>query len=215
MPIVAAFIADPVDFMKRNVVFPGGMVPGRSVCQATGVYDVTFHLNQTTNAYKKKAKGGNEIPYYNLVRANAGESSFRIYWLGYESNSAHGMALGNGVNDPQYMFTVRMNSCTLGYAQANRRNPAYVSHHNAQSDGNTHAAMEGKAIQWDDGSRANTNMKFAHREQYMKSVTDGMYGATTFGVRDANGIWHFYFQKSKGHNFKHKDLSLKGVAKVN
>lgn len=56
------------------------------------------------------------------------------------------MALGRNPNDPRFMFTVRMNSCTLGYAQASAQHPAFVSHHNAMLDGNTPAAIEGQTI---------------------------------------------------------------------
>ena len=215
MPAVADFIADPTAFMKNNVIFPGGVVfTHTSMPGMSGIYNCTLVENTTTHAYKKKVKDANITSYYNLVQANPGDDVLRVYWLRFGDNEAHGMALGSTNGDPAYMFTVRMNSCTLGYAQANTASAAYVSHHNARSDDNDATLMENQNINWNNGVTPNTNMNFAHRDQYIKHY-GGTDGSTTFGVRGPNGLWKFYFQKSKGHDANHKNLSIKGLIEIN
>ncbi|MFO1321430.1 MAG: hypothetical protein U1F52_17600 [Burkholderiales bacterium] len=214
-PPILAFAADPIAFMKNNIVYPGGLVPTHQALPAqSGIYQATLIENTNLTAYKGKVNPSKTIRYYNLVQPNNGDAFVRIYWLRFESNAAHGMALGHTVNDPKFMFTVRQNSCTLGYAQATQQQPAFVSHHNAAAQGNSAAVIEGQNIQWSGGAVPNTNMNFAHRDEYMKDTANPFYGSTTFGVRDAAGKWHFYFQKSKGHGYKHDNLSLKGVTEI-
>ena len=203
------FDADPIGFMSKNIVRP--VVGGSSGIKRFKLVEVPEETVRIGSYHKWKKKG----KYYRLKPDNNGP--LRMYFLGYQSNGAVGTALGRNANDPKYMVTVRMNSCSFGHQQLSANHPAYVSHHNAYRDDNAPNVMENQAIDWGDHGGANPNLSFSHRGDYMTDSKGNLnfnYQATTFGVRDANGKWHFYYQASKYHNGKDKDLSLKGVKQI-
>ena len=92
-PPILAFAADPIAFMKNNIVYPGGLVPTHQALPAqSGIYQATLIENTNLTAYKGKVNPSKTIRYYNLVQPNNGDAFVRIYWLRFESNAAHGMA---------------------------------------------------------------------------------------------------------------------------
>jgi len=179
-----------------------------------------FRLQDTTVL----ARGGHfhwynkKMPVYLLTQDPDGPID--AFLLGFKANDAVGSILSNMSDTPRYMFTVTMNSCSLGFAQPDGAHGCYVSHHNLQNQGNDSGLMEQQDPQFVDGQRP--DLSFVHRDAYMRDATDthnSQYRSTTIGWRDANGIWRFYMQKRKYHGQllggTNNNFSFKGVVQVN
>lgn len=209
MTAEADFLADPVDFLKKNIL--------RVIIHGFGTQIQTFKFTEDTGMKVKKGTFhwySKTLKYYKAEPDNAG--AVRAYVLGYRDNQAVGSVLGVQPADPDIMFTYRMDGCSLGYAQAGPAAPAYVSHHNDKVNSNVATNIENQAVVFADGS--NPALDFAHKSQYMtdsKGHHNNYYKSTTIGMRQPTGIWKFYLQVRKYHGQCDKDLSLKNVVEVN
>lgn len=207
------FENDPVTFMRNYFVRTYG-----------GTTSKISHVKFSEDPAMKVRKGqfhfyNKRIQFLKLQSCPQNDpEAIEIYWLGYAENGVASSILGAGQNDPRYMFTVTMNSCTLGHAQANNNAAAYVTHHNAKGSGNATNVIEAQVPQFSDGTTH--TLTYDHRGEYMtnsKGALDLSYRGTTFGVRQGNGEWKFYVQNAKRHGMNNTDnnLSLKGVIALN
>jgi hypothetical protein len=209
MTAEADFLADPVEFLKKNVLRV--MIHGFSTPIQNFAFteDITMKVKKGTfHWYSKKLK------YYKAEPSAAG--TVRAYVLGYRDNAAVGSILGIAPGDPSIMFTYRMDGCSLGFAQTGPHAAAYVSHHNDKTNSNVPTNIEAQPVAFSDGT--NPALNFAHKSRYMtdsKGAHNNFYKSTTVGVRSALGEWKFYMQVRKFHGVADKDLSLKNVVEVN
>lgn len=210
MTAEADFLADPVGFMKKNVIRPIIHGYGVSIQQFKFTRDLTMEVKKGSFHWYSKS-----LKFYKVEPDPAGP--IRAYVLGYKDNEAVGNILGVAPTDPSIMFTYRMDGCSLGFAQASNAAPAYVSHHNDKANSNVATNIEGQAVNFSDG--ATPALNYAHKSGYMtdsKGAHNNFYKSTTVGLRDPGNIWRFYFQVRKYHGqVGDRDLSLKGVIPIN
>ncbi len=211
MPAETDFINNPVAFMQENILRP--VIHGFK----DSIQNFKFEKDEDMIVRKGKFHWYNKkLSFYKVVRDDAGP--IRAYVLGFKENEAVGSILGVAAGDPRFMFTYRMDGCSLGFAQASPAAAAYVSHHNDKTGGNVPATIAGQAVNFADGAAPALN--FAHKASYQtdsKGDLNAFYKSTTVGVRDATNVWRFYLQQRKYHgmNTPDKNLSLKDVILIN
>lgn len=210
MTAEADFLANPVGFMRTNLIRP--IIHGFGVSIQTFKFTRDMAMEVRKGSFHWYSK---KLRFYKVEPDPNG--AVRAYVLGYRDNEAVGNMLGVQAGDPAIMFTYRMDGCSLGFAQANAHSPAYVSHHNDKAGGNVAQTIENQGVDFPDGSVQALN--YAHKAGYMQDSSGAhnqYYKSTTVGVRDAGNIWRFYFQQRKYHGqVGDKNLSLKGVVEIN
>jgi hypothetical protein len=206
----ADFLADPVEFMKNNIIRPIIHGFSASIQNFKFTHDTAMEVKKGSFHWYNKS-----VKYYKVEPDPAG--TVRAYVLGYKDNEAVGNILGIAPTDPSIMFTYRMDGCSLGFSQTGPTVPAYVSHHNDKANGNIPTNIEGQVVNFSDGS--NPNLAYAHKARYMtdsKGAHNRYYKSTTVGVRDAQNVWRFYLQVRKYHGqVGDQNLSFKGVIPIN
>jgi hypothetical protein len=210
MTAEADFLADPVGFMKKNVIRPMIHGYGQSIQTFKFTRDPDMEVKKGSFTWFSKS-----LKFYKVEPDPAG--AVRAYVLGYKDNAAIGNILGIAPGDPSIMFTYRMDGCSLGFSQTGNNVPAYVSHHNDKANQNDSTNIEAQTVAFSDG--ATPTLNFAHKARYMTDSKDKhnmYYKSTTVGIRDSQNIWRFYLQVRKYHGaIGDQNLSLKGVVSIN
>jgi hypothetical protein len=210
MTAEADFISNPVKFLQGNLLRP--IIHG----VGTGIKTFKFTRDATMEVKKGQFNWYNRsLKFYKAEEDPNG--TVVAYVLGYKDDTAASSILGVNVGDPKFMFTYRMDGCSLGFAQNGGNNPAYVSHHNDKVGGNNPVTIQNQQVDFSDGT--NPVLNFTHKSSYMTDSTgshNAYYKSTTVGVRDSTGVWRFYLQVRKYHGQTgDKNLSLKGVIAIN
>jgi hypothetical protein len=105
---VDAFRKDPVGFMRANIVLP--VLTRQGSYLPSGRYWAT--LEPIVMISPPTDPDGHPAGAFNLVLGETrGESSFRVFWCGYEGDAAHDVTV---TDKADYLFTVTRNGCSLG-----------------------------------------------------------------------------------------------------
>ena len=213
--------ADPVEFMKNNIL----IVPDTgdtSVRLSTAPRTVCLYWYPPGNGntgYKRNFRKS-PMPVYYIGRPGHTQNTqrtdgqqFAVYFCPYETNSYHGVVLGNAC---QLMLTTQMDGCSLGIGSRTGNGEVLVFHANSAAGNTTQAMMQTAQTAQLQGA-FNTEVAAItaslNPSDYLTSKRGTNYAATTFGVRDAgNQVWHFYTQRfsietgGSGFKFGWKEL---------
>jgi len=205
-PEELAFIDDPVEFMKNDIV--------RVSCGKTSSGVMNFRLVLKGDIAKKKNRRGRAINYYYLQQDDNGD--IEAHYLSWQDKSVKSTGLSCANDAPALMVTANMNGCSFGYSLGAGGDSMLVSHHNDREHGNDVDNIEAQAV---DGLDPNTDHNYFHQTGYRK-VRDGNvdqdYKGTVFGVREGQD-WKFYAQMRKDlYGAKNTSYwTLKGVVEIN
>lgn len=212
MPGVAAFMEDPADFMRKNIVQQ--MVAGMGVDGTTDWF--TFRESSSDGECD-----GKSIPVYEMVQANSStptDDKFKSYWCPYQDEHVHSVTVASAAN---YCFTAKMDGCSFGIGMAGGDKSVTVAHANLQEvddfdelDRLIIAEAIKRPKDQDPAALRRLNLaKLKLKGQLQSGLLtggDGVGGglstgigpldykqfgliATTFGVRSGTGDWSFFF----------------------
>jgi hypothetical protein len=206
----ALFLAGPMAFLQENIIQP-------NLFRGFADNVQLFRLIYDPNVDARKGKFKPNRKRFPLYKVEPDESGLvRAYVLGFRKNDSVGLILGCEKNDPNIMFTYRMDGCSFGFYQADGKNPCYVSHHNDIIGDNSQITIENQKVSFSDDSKP--NLTYFHAKDYMSDSKNKLYlqyKATLVGMRDGDGIWRFFIQIRKFHKVADRDLSFKKLLPLN
>lgn len=209
MSTVSDFLANPVDFMSKNIV----------IQQHTSETDNVASRNQkivhmTLKPYPYSATGqdskGKAIPIFVMDLALGGDEEFPAFWCPAFNNWDGGFGVLVEPSMAKVMFTDTMSGCSLGVGSKVAGGGRYVIHLNqeqAAKDSSPEASpaklmKTQEALQKELLKERGTAERIAGPSGYAGGIgpTGSKYKCTTFGVWDAPAKdWAFYmhsYQKS-------------------
>ena len=213
------FVADPLTFMKNNIV----QQTASSIIGTVGDFSLTSNGPTGT---KPDGKGCN---VYSITKAGKSGESFKSYWCPYSDDHVHSVTLGSESN---LMLTAKMDGCSFGIGIPASDGSVMVAHSNFSTSevlDKIQSEMMESAFSTDQDSIA--KMKFLEakkssiRQKGQHSLLESGGGVgtlsselspalyrtlrvTTFGIRDKLGKWSFYFQ---GYTQNGPNLEMFGV----
>lgn len=218
MSAVDKLVANPTDFMSRNVVYQ--MVPGTAIVGSTGRFTLVETQNKTGTT-----PDGKGCPVYEM-REGDGSGSFEAYWCPYEDDKVRSVTLGQ---DPGLMFTAKMTGCSFGVGVPALDGSVRVAHSNSQESDALNQIGDAMYQAFDpkDPVKSASAICFLEckknstkeQEQWdmlhsakgvggtlSTEINPAMYRglvATTFGHLGQDGKWRFYFHafQQNGNRF--------------
>lgn len=193
MTAVADLLADPQNFMDRNILIPGIYGPPRDSLNGAPI-DMTLVSMPAVDGVAKQL--GQSLGLYIVTVPSlvagivarggvAGGANFKSYFCSYEPGQVFGTTVSNAAD---FMFTAAMDGCSLGVGMPAADGSRLVYHSNKGGDAlKQQADLDAKLGANQAAVLAPGNYRL---EQGM-----GHLCSTSFGVRAAaTGQWSFYAQ---------------------
>ena len=209
MPAVQELLADPVSFIRHNLLKVDGFCndPPQNAYQPDGT--VLLTLDDVTNDFggvtrKRNRKGFAKLRnwitgetqykatrlYLVRLARNGDAETFSAYICPYRTDASLSTHLGNAA---RLMFTAEMTGCSFGVGIPNAQG-VLVMHSNESAlatQDSTAPQVQGQLQQL---QNANANARMLQPGQYRQVGDGGMdTRATTMGIR-VNTDWQFWYQ---------------------
>lgn len=197
--------ADPVEFMKKNIVVIDGRNPTESNWQAT----TNFSLLDSNTGFGMRLPGSRQKGLFNVAAEvyllspynNDPTTLVTAYWCGYQDDSVKSQMLSNQV---PLFFTHRMDGCTFGVGSPTPTGDVLVSHLNIQLNGRTDEGIMRESAKIILGN----NSRLLEKSRYMRGNNSII--TTTFGVR-RNNRWRFYHQRYLPNGIGYRLLDVRSI----
>lgn len=213
------FVADPLSFMKNNIVQQ----------TASSVVGLVGDFALTPNGPTGITPDGKNCNVFSITKGSKSGESFKSYWCPYSDDKVHSITLGSESN---LMLTAKMDGCSFGVGIPSSDGSVMVAHSNFSTSevlDKIQSEMMESAFSKDQDAIA--KMKFLEAKKSstrqagqhaMLESSDGVGSlsselspalyrtlrVTTFGIRDKLGKWSFYFQ---GYTQNGPNLEMFGV----
>jgi hypothetical protein len=215
MPAVQTFLANPLAFMRSNIV-------QQSVAGTGAVHGNTGWFTFSATPSEGRLPAGGECTVYSMQVSNEGTEGvdrFQAYWCPYANDHVYSITLAG---EARYMFTAKMDGCSFGVGVPAPDGSVRVAHANSSETEELQAiqnAMAEESLKRKPNLEAINrlgmeNLRTKGKEQIGQLRTDEGLGqdaviqslvgpldykafslySTTFGVRSGTGTWSFYFQ---------------------
>lgn len=144
--------------------------------------------------YQGFAGDGHPMPIVTIANTSGHDEAFRAYWCPYEKNNAPFVTLSRHAS---YMFTAKMDGCSLGIGNVTRHGHVYVAHANCGGVGDQQICqLKGHSKISRHGGLKSMYGPDQYRQILDKNGVSKV--ATVFGIRDTKdsdrGTWKFYSQ---------------------
>lgn len=186
MPATNDFLADPLGFMKANVVLVRYLNDFNTVNNG-GVVPMT--LNYSDDYTGVTVKGNKPMNVCILSDGRNRNDAFPAFWCPYDQDRLGWTTLSRFGD---YMFTATMDGCSFGIGSATKDGTRLVGHANSANldTPDSHAPMISDQRQRLKGMLGKKSKVFEPKH-YRKN--HGM--STTFGLKDSKHKWRFYTQR--------------------
>lgn len=197
--------ADPLEFMKKNIVIIHGLNPSESNWQATtnfSLLDADTAFGMDIPGFRKSGLLTKTAGVYSLQPYNNNPDTLvTAYWCGYKDDSVKVQMLSDQVS---LFFTHRMDGCTFGVGSSTPTGDILVGHFNIQLNGRT----DEKIMRESAKIMLGKHCTLLEKSRYLKG--NNMALTTTFGFRK-NNRWRFYHQRYISKGFGYELLDVRSI----